>query len=521
MTYDKILISLNHIGKKQGLSKKNALYFIFMTIIHPPFLTTDFCDIKFPVFDEINMIEENIINDNCGVFGIFGNNRAAELTYFGLYSLQHRGQESAGIVSCGNGQVHIYKGMGEVNEVFANRNFADRLKGNIAIGHTRYSTTGASSLTNIQPLLITNRSQKLAIAHNGNLTNSFRLRQRLEKGGSIFQTTSDTEIILHLTAHSKNRRWLYRICDALIQLEGSYSLVFLTEDSIIAARDPYGFRPLALGKLNGHYVVASETCAFDIIGAKYIRDIEPGEVMEIKEDGLKSVHLPKKERHAFCIFEYIYFARPDSMIFGENVDKVRRRLGRQLAIEHPADADIVISIPDSANTAALGFSEKSGIKFEIGLIRNHYVGRTFIDPEQNIRDLDVKVKFNPVRGVLEGKRVVIVDDSIVRGTTSKKLVKLIRSAGAKEIHFRVSSPPIISPCFFGIDMPTKKELIASSKTIKDIKQYLEVDSLGYLSIDGMLSMPSLPHDNFCVSCFSGKYPVKIEKISDKLRLEKV
>ena len=467
------------------------------------------------------MAEENLIHDNCGVFGIYGSNRAAELTFFGLYSLQHRGQESAGIVTSGNGQVYIYKGMGEVNEVFGNKKNIDRLKGKIAVGHTRYSTTGGSSLTNIQPFLITNRSQKLAIAHNGNLTNSYRLRMQLEKEGSIFQTTSDTEIILHLAALSRKRTWVHRIADALRHVEGAYSLLFLTEDSLIAARDPRGFRPLALGKYNGSFIVASETCAFDIIGAKYIRDVEPGEILEINADGLRSLHMTGKRQHAFCIFEYIYFARPDSMIFGENVDKVRRRLGRQLAIEHPADADIVIAIPDSANTAALGFSEKSGIKFEIGLIRNHYVGRIFIDPEQDIRDLDVKVKFNPVRGVLEGKRVVVVDDSIVRGTTSKKLVKLIRSAGAKEIHFRVSSPPIISPCFFGIDMPTRQELIASSKTVKEIEKYLEVDSLGYLSIEGMLSMPSLPDESFCVSCFSGHYPLKIEKSNDKLRLEKV
>ena len=467
------------------------------------------------------MGESNLMHDDCGVFGIMGTSRASELTYFGLYSLQHRGQESAGIVSAGNGAVHIYKGMGQVNEVFAQKKYIDRLKGRIAVGHTRYSTTGASSLTNIQPLLITNRSKKLAVAHNGNLTNSFHLRQKLENNGSIFQTTSDTEIFLHLTALSKKRTQFTRICEALKQTEGAYSLLFMTEESIIAARDPLGFRPLALGRYNGNYVVASETCAFDIIGAKYVRDVEPGEVLEISASGLRSVHAAAKHRHAFCIFEFIYFARPDSIIFGENVDKVRRRLGRQLATEHPADADIVIAIPDSANTAALGYSEKSNIKFEIGLIRNHYVGRTFIDPEQKIRDLDVKIKFNPVRGALKGKRVVVVDDSIVRGTTSKKLVQMIRSAGAKKIHLRISAPPIISPCFFGIDMPTRKELIASSKSIKEIEEYLEVDSLGYLSIDGMLSMPSLPHDNFCVSCFSGKYPLAIEKNQDKLRLEKV
>ncbi len=463
-----------------------------------------------------------MMNDKCGVFGVYGTPRASHLAYFGLYALQHRGQESAGIVAAGNGNVHIYKGMGEVNEIFSNRDILDRLKGHFALGHTRYSTTGASSLTNIQPLLITNQSRKLDVAHNGNLTNSLALRRRLEKSGSIFQTTSDTEIFLHLAALSGKRSWVNRICDAMKVVQGAYSLVFLTDESLIAVRDPLGFRPLALGQYNRHaYVVASETCAFDIIGAKYLRDIQPGEVLEISEKGLVSKFPLPKKQHAFCIFEYIYFARPDSRIFGENVDKIRRRLGRQLAKEHPADADIVIGIPDSANTATLGYSEESGIKFEIGLIRNHYVGRTFIDPEQKIRDLDVKVKFNPVRGVLRDKRVVVVDDSIVRGTTSKKLVQLIRSAGAKEIHLRISAPPIISPCYFGIDMPTRKELIASSKTVEEIRRYLEVDSLGYLSIDGMLSMPSLPKNNFCVSCFSGKYPLKIEATSDKHRLEKI
>lgn len=467
------------------------------------------------------MTERNVIRDKCGVFGILGTTRASELTYFGLYSLQHRGQESAGIVSSGNGTVHIYRGMGEVNEVFAQKRYIDRLKGSIAIGHTRYSTTGASSLTNIQPFLITNRGKELAVVHNGNLTNSYLLRRDLEKAGAIFQTTSDTEIFLHLASRSRRRGWFNRICDGLCQVNGAYSLLFLTEDSIIAARDPKGFRPLALGKRNGNYVIASETCAFDIIGAKYIRDIEPGEVLEVSAKGLRSVFPQKKVKHAFCIFEYIYFSRPDSIVFGENVDKIRRRLGRQLAKEHPADADIVIAVPDSANTAALGYSEESGIKFEIGLIRNHYVGRTFIDPEQKIRDLDVKIKFNPVKGALKGKRVVVVDDSIVRGTTSKKLIKLIRSSRAKAIHLRISSPPIISPCFFGIDMPTKGELIASSKTVRVIRDYLDVDSLGYLSTEGMLSMPSLPNSSFCVGCFSGKYALPIEKNHGKFHLEKV
>jgi len=456
---------------------------------------------------------EPAVHDNCGVFGVYGNSRAAELTFFGLYSLQHRGQESAGIVTCNKGNFHLHKGMGLVAEVFAHKNALTKLTGKIAIGHTRYSTTGASSLINIQPFIITNRNRNLAIAHNGNLTNSRKLRGSLDSAGAIFQTTSDTEIIMHLAARSSKRSRIAQICDALNTVKGAFSLLFLTETGLIAARDPYGFRPLSLGKYRKAYVVASETCAFDLIGAKYIRDIEPGEVLEINDKGLKSYRLNHKPKHAFCIFEYIYFSRPDSKIFGENVDKVRRRLGRLLAREHPVDADIVIGIPDSANTATLGYSEESGIKFEIGLIRNHYVGRTFIDPYQNIRDLDMKVKFNPVKGVLKGKRVVVVDDSIVRGTTSRKLVQMIRGAGAKEVHFRISSPPIISPCFFGIDMPTREELIASNMSVKNIEKFLGVDSLHYLSLKGMLSLSGLPDTTFCSSCFSGKYPIKPQKIN--------
>jgi len=463
---------------------------------------------------------DDMVHDSCGVFGIFGHRRAAELTYLGLYALQHRGQESAGIVTSNNGAFNLHKGMGQVSEVFSEPETVAKLVGRVAVGHTRYSTTGASSLLNIQPFMITNRRANLAVAHNGNLTNSLELKQELDSRGSIFQTTSDTEIILHLVATSTRRGRLDRICDALKQIRGAYSLLFLTEDSIIAARDPQGFRPLALGKLRGAYVLASETCAFDIIGARYVRDIEPGEVVEINKTGLHTRRLTHGGKHAFCIFEYIYFSRPDSRIFGENVDKVRRRLGRLLAREHPVEADVVIGIPDSANTATLGFAEQSGIKFEIGLIRNHYVGRTFIDPHQDIRDLDVRLKFNPVRGVLENKRVVVVDDSIVRGTTSKKLVKMIRDAGATEVHFRVSSPPIISPCFFGIDMPTRRELIASSMTVKQIEKYLGADSLRYLSLEGMLSMPSLPKATFCHGCFSGKYPIPVPRINGKDKLGK-
>lgn len=461
---------------------------------------------------------DDLVHDKCGVFGIYKHAEAAELTYLGLYALQHRGQESVGIVSSDHGVFHLHKAMGQVSEVFSRPETIGKLTGDFAIGHTRYSTTGASSLINIQPFLITNRSSNLAVAHNGNLTNAVDLKNKLDSKGSIFQTTSDTEVILHLAAVSKGKTRLDRICDALSKCRGAFSLVFLTEDSVIAARDPQGFRPLALGKFGRSYVIASETCAFDIIGAKYIRDIEPGEVLEISDRGLKSVFPFKPSRHAYCIFEYIYFARPDSKVFGENVDKVRRRLGQALAKEHPVEADIVIGIPDSANTATLGFSEASGIKYEIGLIRNHYVGRTFIDPHQKIRDLDVRLKFNPVKGVLNRKRVVVVDDSIVRGTTSLKLVKLIREAGAKEVHFRVSSPPIISPCFFGIDMPTRKELIGANMTVPEIEKYLGVDSLRYLSLDAMLSMPALPKTTFCHGCFSGRYPIKVPPVNGKYRL---
>ncbi len=460
-----------------------------------------------------------LLPEKCGVFGIYGVKNAAELTYLGLYALQHRGQESSGIVSNFNGKLHIRKGMGQVNDVFS-KDALTELPGHFAIGHNRYSTTGANSVTNIQPFLFHYKGKSIAVGHNGNLTNTLSLRKKLEDAGAIFQSTTDTELILHLVAHSKKNEPVEKIIDALKQCEGAYSLTFITNEAIVAARDPKGFRPMALGKMGGAYVVASETCAFDIISAEYLREVEPGEVLVIDEKGPHSHYPFEKQEHAFCMFEFIYFARPDSMIYGENVDKVRRRLGRQLAIEKPVEADIVIAVPDSSNTAALGFSEESGIKLEIGFIRNHYVGRTFIHPEQAIRDLDVRIKFNPVKGVLKDKRVVIVDDSIVRGTTSKKLVGMVREVGAKEVHFRVSAPPIISPCFYGIDMPTKEELIASSRTVEEIRKYLGVDSLGYLSIEGMLSMPSLPKENFCVACFAGKYPTKIEHQNGKDVLER-
>ncbi len=450
-----------------------------------------------------------MIRDKCGVFAVYGARNAADLTYLGLYALQHRGQESCGIITADDGRFHSRLGMGLVNEVFSSPHDLKELKGYSAIGHNRYSTTGSSSTENIQPLVINYSRGHLALAHNGNLTNYPHVKKELEKRGSIFRTSSDTEVILHLLARSKKRRIELALAEALGKVIGAYSTVLLTPKQLVAARDPAGVRPLALGKKRSAWIIASETCAFDIIGAKYIRDVNPGEIIVINGHGIRSYDILKKSRHAFCIFEFIYFSRPDSMIYGMNVDKVRRRLGRHLAREHPVEADIVISVPDSSNTAALGFSEESKIRYDIGFIRNHYVGRTFIRPEQKIRDLDVKKKFNVVRGVINKKRVVIVDDSLVRGTTSKKLVVMLRDAGAKEVHLRLSSPPIISPCFYGIDMPTKKELLASRKSVESIRRFLGADSVGYLSIEGMINLPALPPDEFCTACFSGKYPINI------------
>ncbi|OGC89592.1 MAG: amidophosphoribosyltransferase [candidate division Zixibacteria bacterium RBG_16_53_22] len=451
-----------------------------------------------------------MIRDKCGVFGIFGARNAGALTYLGLYSLQHRGQESCGIVSANGGGFHSRMGMGLVNEVFSSQHDIQSLRGLAAIGHNRYSTTGSSSPDNIQPLVTNSSRGYIALGHNGNLTNYHLIKKDLEKKGSIFRTTSDTEVIMHLLARSRRDKIEDALAEALGQVIGAYSLTLLTPRQLVAARDPAGVRPLALGKRRKAWVVASESCAFDIIGAKYVRDIEPGEIIVIDKNGVKSRHLPKKP-HSYCIFEFIYFSRPDSRIFGgTNVDKVRRRLGRALAKEHPVEADIIISVPDSSNTAALGYSEESRIPYDIGLIRNHYVGRTFIRPEQKIRDLDVKIKFNVVKGVVKNKRVVLVDDSLVRGTTSKKLVKMLRDAGAREVHLRLSSPPITNPCFYGIDMPTKKELIASRKSVEAIRRYLGADSVGYLSLERMLQMPSLPRgEGFCHACFSGRYPIRI------------
>jgi len=444
----------------------------------------------------------------CGVFGIFGDARAAERTYLGLYALQHRGQESAGIASSNGKEIFLYRGMGLVWSVFSSPDAMPGLPGKSAIGHNRYSTTGVSGLLNAQPLRVQFKDEQIAVAHNGNLVNALQLRRALEESGSIFQTTADSEIALHLIAISKKTSIEERIMEALSQIEGAYCFLFLTQSKLIAARDPYGFRPLCLGKLGGAAIIASESCALDIIGAEYVRSIEPGEILVVDKKGLTSLNLPPALRRAFCIFEYIYFSRPDSIIFGEKVDKVRRQLGKKLAQEAPCSADRVIAVPDSANTAALGYAQASGIRFEIGLIRNHYIGRTFIVPHQDKRDLDVRVKFNPVPGVLKGKRVVVVEDSIVRGTTLRQLVRLIRSAGADQIHVRVSSPPVRSPCFYGIDISSREELIAATHSTEEICKYIEADSLAYLSVEGMLEV--VPERNCqCTACFTGVYPTEI------------
>ena len=443
----------------------------------------------------------------CGVFGIFGDEHAAEKTYLGLYALQHRGQESAGIAASDGHHVTAHKGMGLVSQVFT-ADVMGRFTGRSAIGHNRYSTTGSSSLVNAQPIVIDFKRGPLAAAHNGNLVNAAEIRARMEEEGSIFQTTTDSEIVLHLVARSKHEDLADMILEALAQTVGAYCFVFLSRDRLIAARDPYGWRPLCLGRLGDAYVVASESCALDIVGAKYMRSIDPGEMVAINWGGLKSYRLPEAPRRAFCIFEYIYFARPDSWIFGQKTDKIRRALGWQLAEEHPASADIVIAVPDSANTAAIGYAESSGIRFEIGLIRNHYVGRTFISPHQHERDLNVRMKFNPVTGVLKGKRVVVVEDSIVRATTLRNLVRLIRTAEPVEVHVRVSSPPIRWPCFYGIDMSTRSELIAASHSVEDIREFIGADSLEYLSVEGMLRVVPTPGD-MCTSCFTGDYPTPV------------
>jgi len=449
--------------------------------------------------------------EECGIFGIFNHPEASNLTYLGLYALQHRGQESCGIVSSDGKGLHAHKCMGLVADVFGNQDIFKTLPGRSAIGHVRYSTTGSSVLKNVQPIMVDYSRGSIAVAHNGNIVNAQIIKDELEAWGSIFQTTMDTEIIVHLLATSKAGSLLERLTDALYRIKGAYCLIFLTETRLIAVRDPHGFRPLCLGKLGDAHVVASETCALDLIEAKFIREIEPGEIVIIDKNGMTS-HFPlKKTDPAPCIFEFVYFARPDSYIFGKNVYKVRKELGRQLAREHRVEADVVIPVPDSGFPAAMGYSQESGITLELGLIRNHYVGRTFIEPQQSIRHFGVKIKLNPVRDVLEGKRVIIIDDSIVRGTTSRKIVKMVRNAGAKEVHVLISSPPTSYPCYYGIDTPNRKELISSSHSIEEITKYITADSLGYLSRQGLLQSVGMENGGYCRACFTGEYPVSFPK----------
>ena len=460
------------------------------------------------------------LKDKCGVFGIFNHRHAARLTYLGLYALQHRGQESAGIVTCDGRLVREHRGMGLVPEVF-NEDVVSKLSGNIAVGHVRYSTTGSTNIKNSQPFLVKTLSGHMAVAHNGNLTNALTLRKKLENQGAIFQSTMDSEIVVHCIAHSKETKLKDKIVDGFAQLKGAFSLVLMLEDAVIAARDIHGFRPLSLGKLDGAYVIASETCAFDLIQAEFIRDIAPGEILFITKKGLKSFRLSEtNNKQSFCIFEYIYFARPDSSIYGHNVHMVRKQMGRQLAKEAPCDADLVLPIPDSGNSAAFGYAEEAGLPLDMGMVRNHYIGRTFIQPKQYIRDIAVKVKLNPIRDVVKGKKIVVIEDSIVRGTTSKGRIRTLREAGAKEVHMRVTCPPHVSPCYYGIDFPTKEELIASSHTVEEIRRFIGVDSLAYLSLEGLYKSMPLQRSNFCVSCFTGKYKVLPEQGMGKFHLER-
>src|SRR5579863_9006773 len=461
--------------------------------------------------------------DECGVVAIYAHPEAETLAYLGLHALQHRGQESAGIVTSDGMSLHIHKAMGLVADIFTEKKLS-RLRGTLAIGHTRYSTTGDSALLNAQPIMVQSNKGMIALAHNGNLTTAGEIRARMEAQGSIFQTSSDTEVIVHLIAASREHTLPEAIADALRRAEGAFSLVMISPDRIFAARDPRGFRPLAMGRIpalpsqrQDTIVFASETCAFDLVGATYEREVKPGELVIVGPEGITSRFYAPALPQSSCIFEHVYFSRPDSRVFGRAVQESREQLGRQLAIESPADADLIVPVPDSGVTAAMGYSAESGIPLRFGLIRNHYVGRTFIEPQQSVRDFGVKLKLNPVRSLLEGKRIVLIDDSIVRGTTSKKIVRMVRGAGATEVHLRISCPPTISPCFYGVDTPRKKELIAANNTVEEIRKYIGADSLSYLSLEGM---KKACHDGekttYCTACYTGNYPTKLVDVEEIL-----
>jgi amidophosphoribosyltransferase len=459
--------------------------------------------------------------DECGVMAVHGHPEASKLAYLGLYSLQHRGQESAGIASSDFARLHNIKAMGLVADIFT-EDVLSRLPGSLAIGHTRYSTTGDSALLNAQPIRVECNKGAIALAHNGNLVNAQHLRRQLEHTGSIFQTTSDTEVVVHLIAQSKEQTLPDAIADALRRIEGAFSLVLMTRDRIFAARDPQGFRPLSMGILphpsgkgESATVFASESCAFDLIGARYERDVKPGELIVVGSEGVHSRFYASPRQQSSCIFEHVYFSRPDSVIFGRPVQESREALGRELAREAPVDADLIVPVPDSGVTAGVGYSNESGIPFSFGLIRNHYVGRTFIEPEQRVRDFGVRLKLNPVRHLLQGKRVILIDDSIVRGTTSKKIVRMVRDAGATEVHLRISCPPTISPCFYGVDTPSKKHLIAANKSVEEIREYIGADSLAYLSLEGTKrACAEGENTTYCTACYTGKYPTNWVDIED-------
>jgi amidophosphoribosyltransferase len=458
------------------------------------------------------------LHESCGVFGVYAPGEdVARLTFFALFALQHRGQESAGIATSDGNRIQVDARMGLVSQAFDEASLS-KLSGDFAIGHNRYSTRGSSRKANAQPLLLGTGSDAIAVAHNGNIVNAEHLYQELSDQGYVFNTSTDTEVIANLILSSPEKRWEDRIRYAMHRLQGAYSLTLLTEDTLYGARDPFGVRPLCLGKLNGGWVIASESCALDHIGASFIREIEPGEIVSISKDGLKSER-EEMERKAICIFEYIYFARPDSVINGRLLYPARQAMGEVLAQEHPVEADLVMGVPDSATAAAIGYSRESGIPLCEGLLKNRYVGRTFIEPDQRIRDLGVKLKFNPLPQLLDGKRLVVIDDSIVRGTTTPKIVELLRRAGAKEVHVRICAPPIRFPCFFGVDMATRWELIAAQKTVPEVRDFIGADSLGYLSIEGLIKAVGLPRDNFCLACFTGDYPVPVQLEMDKLALE--
>jgi len=465
--------------------------------------------------------ESDFLKHECGIFGVFGHPEAAKISYLGIYALQHRGQESAGIVSCCEGHLHRHRDMGMVHDVFREETLVG-LPGEAAIGHVRYSTAGSTVLKNAQPIRVDCGRGPLAVAHNGNLVNAKTKRTELEGKGSIFQSTSDSEVIIHLVARSREKEIEAALSEALRQVEGAYAIVALDSENMIAARDPHGFRPLCLGKLKGAHVIASESCAFDIVDAEFVRDIEPGELVVINRRGVHShsIGAPKPAHMGLCIFELIYFSRPDSIVFGRDVERIRQRMGATLYREAPVDADLVIPVPDSSNAAALGYAHASGIPFEMGLIRNHYIGRTFIEPSQSIRDFGAKLKYNPLKTALRGKRVIVVDDSIVRGTTSRKIVKMIRSAGASEIHTRISSPPITHSCYYGIDTPTREELIGANQSVEDIRRYLQVDSLHYLTPKGLVEAAAGENGEFCLACFTGEYPIKLKVDFRKLEFDR-